>query len=717
MENFCVTEEHPTNETKQIFHYLLVEDPKGLRSIPLTATTYSLGRNPNNGIVLRSHLVSRQHALLLRVPMPELTQHLFRIIDGNLQGKRSTNGILINGKRKFSHILEHGDEIIFSRDVRAVYQILLDPSDAAVTIPAKPVSGARPKGGQDTVIVMPTADIARYNEEILSRLASIPELNPNPIIEINLAGNITYLNPAALRQFPNIHRIGLHHPVLDGLLPSIDGMNDEKREFFVREVEWEDRVLEQFVHYIPSSDLVRSYIADITDRKRAQQIIQYQAAHDSLTGLPNRTYLNDYLNMALSQAKRSQEMIAILFFDLDRFKLINDSLGHSTGDQLLREICDRLKLKLRQGDLLARWGGDEFVMVLRQVKSPEQAVKVAQRVIQILEPPFDFEGQELHISVSVGISLFPIDGNDIDTLIKNADTAMYRAKEQGRGNCQLYKPKMHENTFHKLSLENRLRKAVDNGELIIYYQPLINTNINRMVGVESLLRWQHPTFGMLPPGQFIPLAEETGLIVPIGNWLLRTACLQSLAWQSQGYPPLRLSVNLSLRQFQQSDFVDRLARMLQEINFDPTQLDLELTESVVMENVDESITKLRKLRDLGIGLSVDDFGTGYSSLSYLKSLPIDNLKIDRSFISDITNSVSDQAIAISIITLAKNLRLSVIAEGVETKAQMELLRSMECHMMQGYLFSRPLPPKELTAHFDRAKPRVDNALNNSPTPD
>lgn len=703
-----MTEEHPTHETKQLFHYLLVEDPKGLRSIPLTSTTYSLGRNPNNGIVLRSHLVSRQHALLLRVPMPELTQHLFRIIDGNLQGKRSTNGILINGKRKFSHILGHEDEIIFSRDVRAVYQMLLDPNEAAVTIPAQPVSGNRTKGGQDTIIVMPTADMARYNEEILARLASIPELNPNPIIEINLIGTITYLNPAALRQFPTIYKIGLHHPVLDGLLPSIDGLNDDKREFFVREVEWEERVLEQFVHYIPSSDLVRSYIADITDRKRAQQIIQYQAAHDSLTGLPNRTYLNDYLSLALSQAKRSEEMIAILFFDLDRFKLINDSLGHSTGDQLLRETCDRLKLKLRQGDLLARWGGDEFIMVLRQVKSPEQAVKVAQRVIQILEPPFDFEGHELHVSVSVGISLFPIDGNDIDTLIKNADTAMYRAKEKGRANCQLYKPKMHENTFQKLSLENRLRKAVENGELILYYQPLINTNINRMAGVESLLRWQHPTFGMLPPGQFIPLAEETGLIVPIGYWLLRTACLQSLEWQKAGYPTIRIGVNLSLRQFQQGDFVDRLAGMLQEIDFDPTQLDLELTESVVMENVDESICKLRKLRDLGIGLSVDDFGTGYSSLSYLKSLPIDNLKIDRSFVSDITNSVSDQAIAISIITLAKNLRLSVIAEGVETKAQMELLRSMECHMMQGYLFSRPVPAQELVTHFGRSKQLAEN---------
>jgi diguanylate cyclase (GGDEF)-like protein len=687
-------EETNLTEAKQLFHFLIVEDPKGMRTIPLTSTTYSLGRNPNNGIVLRSHMVSRQHALLLRVPMPQLTQHLFRIIDGNLQGKRSTNGILINGKRKFSHILSHNDEIIFSRDTKAIYQMVTDLEEGAVTMP---VSGTTTSGklGLDTLLVVPDRDMASYNEEILSRLASIPELNPNPIIEVNSSGTITYLNPAALRQFPNIYKAGTKHPILDGLLQSMENMSDDKREFFVREVEWEERVLEQFVHYIPSSDLVRSYIADITDRKRAQQIIQYQAAHDALTGLPNRTYLNDYLSLALSQAKRADEMISILFFDLDRFKLINDSLGHSTGDQLLKETCERLKLKLRQGDLLARWGGDEFIMVLRQVKSPEQAVKVAQRVIQILEPPFDFEGHELYVSVSVGISIFPIDGNDIDTLIKNADTAMYRAKERGRGNCQLYKPKMHENTFQKLSLENRLRKAIEHNELVLYYQPLVNTNINRIVGAESLLRWQHPTFGMLPPGQFIPLAEETGLIVPIGYWILRHACLQSLEWQKAGYEPLRLGINLSLRQFQQSDFVDKLAGILEEIDFDPTHLDLELTESVVMENVDESISKLKKLRDLGIKLSVDDFGTGYSSLSYLKSLPIDNLKIDRSFVADITESPNDQAIAISIITLAKNLKLNVIAEGVETHKQMKFLRMLQCHMMQGFLFGRPVPAHEL----------------------
>jgi diguanylate cyclase (GGDEF)-like protein len=670
-----------------------VEDPKGVRRILLNSTNYSLGRNPSNSIVLRSPTVSRQHAMLLRVPMPNLTQHLFRIIDGNLQGKRSTNGILINGVRKFSHILSHNDQIVFSRDTRAVYLMVTDPQELSNENP--PNFNNPSKSGQDTVLVVPDTDMAAYNEEILARLASIPELNPNPIIEINLSGTITYLNPAAMRQFPDLYRLGIHHPVLDGLLVGVEDMSQGKKEFFVREVEWENRVFEQFVHYIASSDLIRSYIADITERKRSQQIIQYQASHDALTGLPNRTYLNDYLAMALAQAKRSGEMIAVLFFDLDRFKLINDSLGHSTGDQLLREICDRLKLKLRQGDLLARWGGDEFIMVLRQIKAPEQAVKTAQRVIQILEPAFVFEGHELHVSVSVGISIFPSDGDDIDTLIKNADTAMYRAKENGRGNCQLYKPKMHENTFQKLSLENRLRKAIEHNELALYYQPIVNTNINKIFGVEALLRWQHPTFGMLPPSQFIPLAEEAGLIVPIGYWLIRTACHRSLEWEQLGWGNLRLAINLSLRQFQQADFVDNLAGILQELKFDPSRLELELTESVVMENVDESIAKLKKLRDLGIGLSVDDFGTGYSSLSYLKKLPIHNLKIDRSFITDITQSINDQAIAISIITLAKNLGLSAIAEGVETKEQMHLLRSMGCYLMQGFLFGRPMPEAQL----------------------
>ncbi|CAN1211934.1 Diguanylate cyclase/phosphodiesterase with PAS/PAC sensor(S) [Tumidithrix helvetica PCC 7403] len=676
------TEDITLLEDKHLYQFLIIEDIQGVRKILLNSTTYSIGRNPSNGIVLYSNLVSRQHATLLRVPIPKKSLQLFRIIDGNLQGERSRNGILINGKRKLSHILAHGDEIVFSKDTKAVYQV--SSNFAEIASPS-----------DDATIAISEDELAVYNEEFLSRLASIPELNPNPIIEIDLSGEITYLNPAAVKQFPNLDALGSQHPTLQGLLSRVTSLQNGSQEFFVREVEINERVIEQFVHFIQCSDLIRIYVADITERKRSQEIIQYQASHDSLTGLPNRKYMNDFLTLALAQAERTAERIAVVFFDLDRFKLINDSLGHSTGDQLLKSVCDRLKHYLPQGDLLARWGGDEFILVLRHITSPEQALKVAQKVTKILEPPFECDGHELHISTSMGISLYPFDGKDVDTLMKNADVAMYRAKDSGRNNCQLYKSIMHENTFKRLSMENRLCKAIENDELLVYYQPQVNLELGKVVGVEALMRWQHPTLGLLPPNQFIPLAEETGLIVSIGYWLLKHACAQSQAWQLAGIPPLRLGINLSLRQFRQKDFIEKLSQTLEETGFDPNFLDLELTESIVMENVDESITRLRKLRDMGISLSIDDFGTGYSSLSYLKSLPINVLKIDQSFVRDITENLYDQAIAISIITLAHKLKLNVIAEGIETKEQMELLRSFGCHEMQGYLFNRPIPSDEL----------------------
>jgi diguanylate cyclase (GGDEF)-like protein len=676
------TEELTLLEDKQLYQFLLVEDIQGVRRILLNSTTYSVGRNPSNGIVLYSNLVSRQHATLLRVPIPKKSLQIFRIIDGNLQGERSKNGILINGKRKFSHILAHGDEIVFSKDTKAIYQVASNFSDLS-------------SPSDDATILLSEDEIEDYNEEVMSRLASIPELNPNPIIEINLEGEITYLNPASIQKFPNIDDLGAQHPTLQGLLSRVASLQGGGKDFFVREIEINNQVLEQFVHFIQCSDLIRIYVADITERKQAEAFIQHQATHDSLTGLPNRKYMNDFLRLALAEAELTSEQIAVVFFDLDRFKLINDSLGHSTGDRLLEAVCERLIRYLRAGDLLARWGGDEFTLVFRHITSPEQALKMAKKVTKLLDPPFLCDDQELHISTSMGISLYPIDGKDVDTLMKNADVAMYRAKDSGRNNCQLYMPAMQENTLKRLSMENRLRRAIENDELLVYYQPQVNLELGKIVGVEALMRWQHPTLGLLPPSQFIPLAEDTGLIVPIGYWLLRHACAQSRAWDLAGLPHLRLGVNLSLRQFRQKDFVKKLTQIMHQTGFDPNSLDLELTETIVMENVDESVVRLNQLRAMGISLSIDDFGTGYSSLSYLKSLPINVLKIDQSFVRDITNNIYDQAIAISIITLAHKLNLNVIAEGIETKEQMELLRSFGCHEMQGFLFNRPIPSPEI----------------------
>jgi diguanylate cyclase (GGDEF)-like protein len=684
-------------ERHQVYHYLVIEDAEGQFKFPLNSTTYSIGRNPTNGIVLRSNLVSRQHAIFLRLPIPKASTFVFRIIDGNLQGKRSTNGIFINGERRTSHILAHGDEIVFSSDTRACYQVVYNPSE--VRMFGEGMSVVKNDDSADLTsfdsLAMTDGELVSYNEEVLMRLASFPELNPNPILEVNLAGVITYINPAAIQQFPNLQDIGSSHPILEHIFDTVSKLQDGSKDFLVREVEFDGHIYEQFVHLIPGNDLIRSYVTDVTERRRSQEIIQYQASHDLLTGLPNRAHFNDCLTAAMDQAKYTNERLAVVFLDLDRFKLINDSLGHSSGDRLLQEVCKRLRLYLRQGDVIARWGGDEFTLMLRNVTSSEHTAKISERVLKAFEHPFQCGEHELYISTSVGISIYPKDGRDMETLIKNADTAMYRAKNNGRNTFRLYKPNMDESSIRKLALENSLYRALKNDELLVYYQPQVNLGDARIAGVEALIRWQHPTRGILSPDEFICLAEETGLIIPIGYWILRTACAQNRAWQDAGLPYLRLGVNLSAHQFKQPDFVRNLATILADSRLEPQYLDLELTESILMEDVQENIAKLQKLRDMGISLSIDDFGTGYSSLSYLKRMPINVLKIHQSFVKDITTNPNDLAIAISIIHLAHSLNLKVIAEGVETVDQMELLRALKCDEMQGFLFNRPIPPAEL----------------------
>jgi diguanylate cyclase (GGDEF)-like protein len=679
-------------EVKQYYHYLVLEDAEGQRKFLLDAATYSIGRNPTNGIVLRSQLVSRQHAILLRVPVPKLSSHMFRIIDGNLQGKRSKNGILIDGKRCFSHILAHGNEIVFSSDTRAYYQVVSHPNELVMpgdTDADEPYATTHYNGHiSDT-------DFANYNAEALARLASFPELNPNPILEVNFSGAITYLNPAATRQFPELYELGSYHPLLKDLLVATTDLQNGSQEMFAREVEVNGLTFEQSVHYMGDSNLIRCYIADITERKRSQEIIKYQAYHDALTGLPNRKHFNDYLTNAVAEAATSDEKLAVVFIDLDRFKLINDSLGHDFGDLLLRSICHRLRDFLHDDDMLSRWGGDEFILLVRNATSADHAFRLTQKMLKAFESPFICDDRELYVSASMGISLYPFDGNEVEGLIKNADTAMYRAKQGGRNSCQLYTPQMNASAFARLSLENSLCKAIERDELQVYYQAQIDMKSERISGVEALIRWQHPELGLLSADQFVPLAEETGLIVAIGYWLMRAACLQNRAWQLEGLPALHLVINISIHQFKQPDFIDRLTDILTETQLDPHYLDLELTESIIMEDTQENIQKLHKLRGMGINLSIDDFGTGYSSLSYLKRLPINILKIERSFVQDINNSNLDRAIAISIITLAHHLNLRVVAEGVETQEQMELLRSLKCDEVQGYLFNKPLPATSL----------------------
>ncbi|TAJ08338.1 MAG: EAL domain-containing protein [Nitrospirae bacterium] len=435
---------------------------------------------------------------------------------------------------------------------------------------------------------------------------------------------------------------------------------------------------------------------DIARRKQVEAQLNDLAHYDALTGLPNRRLFTNLLPKALARAGRSKRMVALLFLDLDRFKLINDTLGHACADLLLKAFGAKLQGCVRTTDTVSRLGGDEFTIILEDLPCSDEAVLVARRILDALMLPFTIEGREVFVASSIGIALFPSDAKDADSLMVNADAAMYAAKER-RGSFQFYAPDMNNRADERLRLETGLRHALQRQEFVLHYQPQIDVRSGKIVGVEALARWQHPDRGLVPPNDFIPLAEDTGLIVPIGEWVLRTACAQVKAWQASGHPPLRLAVNLSNRQFLQPDLVEMIRRVVQETDFDPHCLELELTESLLIRNMERTIDVLQSLHGLGIRLSIDDFGTGYSSLGYLKHLPVNALKIDQSFVRHVTTSAKDASIVKAIIALARSLQMEVIAEGVETEQQGAVLQTEQCFEMQGYYFSRPVPAGDLAA--------------------
>ncbi len=435
---------------------------------------------------------------------------------------------------------------------------------------------------------------------------------------------------------------------------------------------------------------------------RTLGVADYQALHDLLTGLPNRILFNQRLSVSLLKARRQNSVLAVMFLDLDRFKKINDALGHDVGDELLKAVAIRLRDCLQKNQTLARWGGDEFTLLLPQVIGTEDCANVAQHILDVLQPPFLIGNHYFHISSSIGIALYRGDGEDPETLIKNADVALYSAKEQGRKNYQFYTPTINEQASELLVLENRLHNALERGEFAIYYQPKVNIKTGKITGMEALLRWNCPSLGFVSPGKFIPLAEENGLILPIGEWVLQTACAQAKAWIEAGSPPIRVAVNLSVRQFQQPNLVKLVARCLEQAGLEPNYLELEITETITMQNVDLTRSILGQLDEMGVLISMDDFGTGYSSLSYLKNFPLHTLKIDRSFVRDLTVDPYDVAIASTVVALGRGLNMTVVAEGVETQEQLEKLRSLGCDEMQGYLFSKPLPPKDAIALIQRS---------------
>ena len=853
-------------------HLFVVEDSQGQRILSLESTSHSIGRDPTNSIVLKSKAVSRQHAMLLRVTDSDPNRYGFLIIDGNLQGKRSTNGIKINGQKGHSHRLKHGDHLLVGNQVRARYLILQSLTDIEFSAYCQSINYDEVLSEGDCLPPPSAIKDDGFDEASLLRLASFPEIIPSPMFEVNLSGELTYFNPAAAHVFPDLSFLGMDHPMLDGLFILV---RQSHSNVLVREVEVEHRVFEQSIHYISESDLIRSCVFDITERKNAEselrkrdrllqsvaeattyllanvgyesainealatlgiaaradricismnhshpvtediassmrfewtqdsvpsilrnpyrhnqpyssshfkrwyhlltdekaicglvrdlpeaeqnilmqdcvlsilvvpiiinnyfwgfvelhqctqeyewspqeesiifamaasisaavqrqqteEIIHHQAFHDALTSLPNRVLFNDRLDLALASARRNEQCLAVMFMDLDRFKIINDTLGHSVGDALLNAVSQRLKQCLRDGDTVARWGGDEFTVLLPQIQDVEDALNTATRIIEALKTPFQVNDHELYVDSSIGIALYPQDGNLAETLLQNADVALYRCKEHGRGSYQLYSAHMNSQAPELFILENSLRHALERDEFLLYYQPKVDTHTSEIVGLEALVRWQHPELGLVSPAVFIPLAEETGLIVEIGAWVLETACRHTVQWHKSGLHPITVAVNLSARQFFQPDLVEVIARTLEQTGLEPKYLELEITETTAVKRMDLTQTLLSQLQGMGVHIAMDDFGTGYSSLNYLKQLPLDTLKIDRSFICDLKYNSKDLKIVDSVISLGQGLGLKVVAEGIETQQQVDILRNLNCDIIQGYLFSRPITFDEMT---------------------
>jgi diguanylate cyclase (GGDEF)-like protein/PAS domain S-box-containing protein len=578
---------------------------------------------------------------------------------------------------------------------------------------------ARPirEGGTITGAVVSFTDITERKrvEEQLKLAAKVFESTTEGVTITDTDGRILAVNKAftlvtgyseaeVLGRNPNLLQSGRHDPAFYAAMwASVRQTGHWQGEVWNRRKDGEVYPEWLTINSVQNeAGAISNYVgvfADISAIKKSQEQLDYLAHHDPLTDLPNRLLLTARLTHALQRAHRETRQVAVIFLDLDRFKNFNDTFGHPAGDRLLQAVARRLHECVREEDTVARLGGDEFLLIAEDLAWSRDAAPVAQKVLDALNRPFTLPGDEdlgeIYVTASLGVSLYPQDGEEVATLVKNADAAMYRAKDQGRNNFQFYTTELTAIAFERFTLETCLRHALEREELAVYFQPMLELAGSRIVGVEALARWRHPDLGLVAPDRFIPLAEDTGLIVPIGEWVLRAACAQTKTWQAAGHPTLRLAVNVSGRQFLQKDLTLVIVRVLQDTGFDPHLLELEITESFISENAEQTIASLWRLKELGISLAIDDFGTGYSSLSQLKRFPIDKLKIDRSFVRDIASDADDTAITRAIIAMGHSLQLQVIAEGVESRQQHDFLLAEGCDQAQGYLYSPPVPAEEL----------------------
>lgn len=695
-----------------MFHRLIIDSPSFKRVIHLRNSYYSIGRHPSNSIVIPSPQISRYHATLIKKINTNL-EISFHIIDGDLEGNRSRNGIWVNGESYLEYELKHGDLIGFSTDIKGYYQVAslgadyvelesLTPTPLKIPLPE---DFAYTPQEQWERTMLPKESLQDYSEETLKKLASIIEYSPYPIIELDYFGQITYLNSAAHDKFLTLTQDQLEHPLLKEIL-NIDHHNEN---YIVhREVKFQEKFFDQHIHYLADSHFIRIYIFDITERKVIEQSLNYQAFYDPLTELPNRFLFKQELSRQITRSQTTHHFLAIMFLGLRDFQSLNDTFGYTIADEVLCLATERLKAHIRLGDLLCRWRGDEFAILLTTCNDSQEVKTIAQRLLDVLKRPFLINNSPLYFKGNIGIALYPEHGENTETLLMNANAALNDDQDLVNPNFRFYHSLITSRQFSRLRLEQELHRAIDNGEFSLYYQPQINIRTGTIAGMEALLRWDNPAKGLVPPNQFMNILETSGLIIPIGEQILRIACEQQRAWQGLGLNPCRLSVNLSARQFQESDLLPSVLRVLAEADIDPSSLELEITETAVMQNVIATCHILEQLQQTGIYLALDDFGTGYSSLAYLKMFPFNTLKIDRAFIKDLPHSANDIAIIETILTLGRGFHLKVVAEGVETQEQAVLLQSLGCEEMQGYWFSKPLSAEKMTQFLQQEGPRQYN---------
>lgn len=804
------------NQPQNNRHILVIEEPSFSKTVILEEANYSLGRHSSNDIIIAAHKVSRHHATLLRRTDTKTNQYSYWILDGDLEGNRSRNGIFINNKKCLVHELKHGDIIKFSADIKANYKLVSNSADVAVDppTPQENYRESNPQANNNKTLfsketyVAPFSSFQEIDNNDVLKLSSVAELSSQAIIELDLQGNLIYTNSAANRILKDISQNQSSNPLIGDLL-NLCGIHNTSLN---RRISFDGNYYKQQIYYLEEYNLVRTYIDDITEQVKAEsdleeQCKQYDSIFDNsffgviiincqsraivkanniacqnleltkreiinqsltkiifdyeqiesifqnilidqkdyfgsltlktldgrlldinaeiklldsklgqqfcliftrqnenslflnkdlISNLPRINVFKQQTKLAIANANRNQKLLAVLAIDINNFPSIKNILSKERNIILLSSFAERLNACLRFGDTVAYSEEDKFFILMQEASTIQEVAKISQRILDSLQQPFKIGEQQLSIMSNIGISVYPQDGEDPVSLMENSTTALVRDSDLDNHGYQFYNLAMNSQNSVLLRLESFLYNALERDEFILYYQPQVNINNGSIQGIEALLRWKHPELGIVSPSSFIDLAEQTGLIVQIGHWVLKTACQQNKVWLSQGFPQLRVSVNLSPLQFQQPDIPLMVSKILQETELEPHLLELEISANTVLENLDYSYPILSQLKEVGVHISIGEFSTCHSSWKQLKSIPFDTLKINRDFVQQLENKPQDLAIISAMVALGKGMDIRVVAEGVETQQQIELLKSQECEQMQGFWFSRPLAAEEAT---------------------